>query len=129
MAVGLLLLLLGAYSAVVSVARSTDQATLMATDEAVAGASPQQIYQMGFLDDYRCTGRVFDEPRRWRMKCDHNPRRLMQCRCSSAAQASPLVHCECNSPVTNVDGKTAPLSVLERPETILAVELPEPAIV
>jgi hypothetical protein len=108
---------------------SAGQATLMAADGAVAEAQPKRIYHMGFLDDYRCTGRVFDEPRRWRMKCEHNPRRLMQCRCSSAAEASPLMHCECDSPVTNVDGKTAPLSTLERPETILAMELPEPAIV
>jgi len=108
---------------------------VMARSTASVGAAAtgadgeQRLYHMGLLDDYRCTGRVYDEPRRWRMKCAHNPRRLMPCRCKSATSTSPLVTCDCGTPVSSMSGITTPFEALETPALINAVSLPDPKIV
>lgn len=89
----------------------------------------QRMYHMGFLDDYRCTGRIYDEPRRWRMKCAHNPRRLMPCRCKSQSASSPLVTCDCGEPISSMAGTATPLQAIADPATINAASLPEPRLV
>ena len=87
------------------------------------------MYHMGFLDDYRCTGRIYDEPRRWRMKCAHNPRRLMPCRCKSKSASSPLVTCDCGTPISSMDGTATAFQAIADPATINAASLPEPRLV
>lgn len=98
------------------------------TASVFAGGGNPRLYHMGFFDDYRCTGRIYDEPRRWRMKCSHNPRRMMPCKCASKRGSSSLIHCDCESPVVDMSGKTVPFQVLENPELINAAVLPVPAI-
>lgn len=94
-----------------------------------AGASEEQrMYHMGFLDDYRCTGRIYDEPRRWRMKCAHNPRRLMPCRCKSKSASSPLVTCDCGTPISSMEGTAVAFQAMADPASINAANLPEPRL-
>jgi hypothetical protein len=93
-----------------------------------AGGGNPRLYHMGFFDDYRCTGRIYDEPRRWRMKCAHNPKRMMPCKCASKKGSSALIHCDCESPVVDMSGENVPFQSLDNPELLNAAVLPVPAI-
>lgn len=113
-------------------ASEADDGEVEADASLLEGVPPQpveQLYQLGFMDDYRCTGRVYDEPRRWRLKCSHNPRRAMGCRCQPKGGSSRLVHCDCSDPAINLMGDSAPLYALDKPEEIVAAVLPEPHLV
>lgn len=54
----------------------------------------------GLLSNYYCTGRVYDEPRRVRLKCTKNPPRKYNCACDGRAN-SQMVSCSCKGPFAN----------------------------
>ena len=130
----ILLLLLVSAAPAKRIRSFTAHQAVLAADADEAARAPaqelglqQRLYHMGFLDDYRCTGRVYDEPRRFRLKCAHNPKRIMPCRCKSASSSSPLIHCDCGHSVSNaIKGTVVPAEALEDAGKINAAELPEP---
>ena len=98
---------------------------------------------MGFPSQYYCSGRVFDEPRRYenvertrfihffkilnvsifihtyslRLKCTKNSRRLMNCECADPPANSRLVRCDCDPLLGNADNyevKTPNLYLLRK---------------
>lgn len=83
---------------------------------ALQGASeiPFSTTGFGFLSDYYCTGRVYDEPRRVRLKCTKNPPRKFNCACDGRAN-SQMVSCSCDGPVAK--GK-APVPLRDKNERI-----------
>lgn len=66
----------------------------------------------GIPSDYYCTGRVFDEPRRVRLRCRKDPPRVLNCKCQKLNHNSRQVPCFCGGPVTNEKG---PIYLVEAP--------------
>ena len=54
-----------------------------------------QVNTFGFLSDYYCTARIFDEPRRMRLSCTKNPPRVMNCFCSDKNENQIKIPCRC----------------------------------
>ena len=58
-------------------------------------------YAFGFLSDYYCAGRIYDEPRRMRLSCTKNPVRKMNCKCKEPNRNSRQVPCRCEPAMGN----------------------------
>lgn len=71
-------------------------------------------YGFGFLSGYYCTGRVFDEPRRMRLKCTKSPPRKLNCKCDANGN-TPLIRCDCERPVTHM---LAPVPLVGKSERV-----------
>ena len=61
----------------------------------------RQWNTMGFLSDYYCTARVFDEPRRMRLSCTKNPKRIMNCFCADSKENEIKIPCRCEPGMTS----------------------------
>ena len=56
---------------------------------------------MGFLSDYYCTAKIFDEPRRMRLSCTKNPKRIMNCFCEDKKENEVKIPCRCEPAVSS----------------------------
>lgn len=84
-------------------------ASVPAGGSAPGAATPEQVYNygLGFLSQYYCTGRVFDEPRRVRLSCSRNPPRKMNCNCAGSPDSQQVL-CQCTPP-QDADANQVPL--------------------
>lgn len=79
--------------------------------DAFAPKEFNQFYTFGFLSDYYCTAKVFDEPRRMRMSCTKNPKRVMNCFCADEKENQLNVPCRCEP---GMSSKTKHLNIVEK---------------
>ena len=97
----------------------------LTSDTSFMSSSSSVQVGLGFPSEYFCSGRIFDEPRRYeftkkthfkytyityllyydslRLKCTKNSRRLMNCECADPPANSRLVRCDCNPLLGNAD--------------------------
>jgi hypothetical protein len=98
------------------------ETALKERDAAIAGAS---VVGFGFPSNYVCSGRVFDEPRRMRLKCTKNIARQMNCHCDGDSNTR-LVQCSCDPTIGNRIGQTPLVNKFVGNQTLFPsnIELP-----
>jgi hypothetical protein len=93
-------------------------AALLAAEPVLASSDLAKSghFRLGFQEEFVCTGAVFDDPQRLRMKCRKAPARLMQCLCSPGSMATSRMACSCLPPKNATGFETAlapPVGVVE----------------
>jgi hypothetical protein len=80
-------------------------------------------FRLGFTDEFVCSGSVFDEPQRFRMKCRRAPARLADCACTPPAATDASLTCSCAQPL---DAAGRPAALVPAVGTVETVGLREP---
>lgn len=99
------------------------------TLDGVAAAAPPSAptsaarFRFGFEDEVICNGLVFDDPKRYRMKCRRAPARAMNCLCNTGSLGAKRFACRCHDPL---DGTGALARIIPEVGTVEAQGLREP---